>query len=69
MKRLILDAYNLLQKMLRRGDDYKEISGIILQLERYMGDVKKHLILYPKYNEKNAIVDDFIDLEDFYFDN
>jgi len=38
-------------------------------VEKYLDQVKKHLKNYPKFDEKNKIVANFIDLEDFYFDN
>ena len=69
LRKLILDAYNLLQRTLKRGEQYQEISPIIHELERYSSAVKNHLKQYPRFNAAHSIVDGFIDLEEFYFDS
>ena len=50
LRRLILDAYNLLQKMLKRGEDYHVLVPLINELEGYLSKVKRHMKDHPKYS-------------------
>lgn len=49
MKKLALDAYNMLQKMLKRGEDHHDLHPVISEVEKYMEQVKKHLKTHPKF--------------------
>jgi DNA repair ATPase RecN len=69
IRKLALDAYNMLQKMMRQNDSYQNLTPIINEVETHLQQVKDHLSSYPKYDSQHAIVSEFIDLEDFYLDN
>jgi hypothetical protein len=66
LRRLTLDAYNLLQRSLRTGESHDELKTSIYELEDYLILVKNHLKCYPSRASNNCIADSFIDLEELY---
>ena len=61
VRRLALDAYNLLQKMLKRGEDYHRLTPLINKLEGHLERVKHHLRSHPRLNNGDSTAG-FIDL-------
>jgi hypothetical protein len=62
LKRLIFDAYTILQRLLKRGEDYADMKTVVYELEDFMNSVKNHVKLNPTPTA-NYLADDFIDIE------
>lgn len=63
LKRLLLDSYNLLQRQLKRGEDYDQLKLIINELEDYVYSAKTHVRTNLPPTATNFLADGFLDLE------
>jgi len=43
----MFDAYSILQRLLKRGEDYTDMKTVIYELEDFMNAVKNHIKLNP----------------------
>lgn len=67
LKRLVFDAYTILQRLLKRGEDYADMKTVIYELEDFMNSVKNHVRLNPPPTTQ-YLADDFIDIEELYLE-